>query len=792
MRERASRSAAGSVFEPAADQTSARASGSGPQISDDARHRIAEPRTGRASPSEIAAEAGSLLVTEEITMRNWTKTAGILFMAASAVYSGRWIIAGTGEAQETSSREAKPAQDGSDPFASSPSTQPSDASPATQPSVVSKGQSVSAAQVNVNDAGTVEIHVNDANLVEVLRMLSLQSQKNIIASKEVHGTITANLYDVTVKEALDAVLHANGYDYREKGNFIYVYTTKEIQEMEQAARVKKTEIFRLYYTPAANAVNLLKPVLSADAQVALTTPAKAGLAQGATGAGGDDHAGDDMLVVTDFPENLSRAHQILREVDRRPQQVLVEATILRASLNENNQLGVDFTVLGGVNFSSLNALSAGSGSTSTTTGGPSPSNTVNSTLTGTIIDTPGAGPLLKNGYVNGNFGGSGLNLGVITNNVGIFLQALEAVTDTTVLANPKVLVLNKQQGEVHVGDNIGYKTAVTTETLTASTVSFLDTGIRLIFRPYIGDNGYIRLEIHPENSTGGLDTNQNPFKNTTEITTDVMVKDGRTIVIGGLFQDSTTRARSQVPFLGSLPGVGPLFRQQTDTTVRQEVIVLLTPHIIKDLDTYGDASDDEQKYADRLEIGARRGLMPWGRERLAESWYEMAVQEMNKPHPNRQLVLWHLNCAINLNPMFSEAMELRSQVTGRELIATDDSTIRSFVRRQILNDRVNPTTEPSPDPVVMIDAAPATRTEDAARPAAKPQPAASAGTVPDATQPAAVANNDVQPVIAPATQPSDELAAPVVKKEGAKDATATTNNPGDPFEDGPAASDVHK
>jgi len=236
-------------------------------------------------------------------MRNWTKTAGMLFMAASAVYSGQWIVAATGPSippSDTKAAEAKAADnsvDSNDPFASAPSTQPSDA-PATQPAK-SLPQSVTASQVNVNDAGTVEIHVNDANLVEVLRMLSLQSQKNIIASKEVRGSVTANLYDVTVKEALDAILHANGYDYREKGNFIYVYTTKEIAEMERAAQVKKTEVFRLYYTPAANAVNMIKPVLSTEGQVAFTTPAKAGIDKNKD-VGGNDHATEDILVVTDF------------------------------------------------------------------------------------------------------------------------------------------------------------------------------------------------------------------------------------------------------------------------------------------------------------------------------------------------------------------------------------------------------------------------------------------------------------------------------------------------------------
>ncbi|HEY2587184.1 MAG TPA: secretin and TonB N-terminal domain-containing protein [Tepidisphaeraceae bacterium] len=706
-------------------------------------------------------------------MRKWTKSAGLLMMAATAAVYPIGSLAPVHADTAPAAQELKPSND--DPFA--PTTQPSadSAAPTTQPAA--KGQSVTASQVNVSDAGTVEIHVNDASLVEVLRMLSLQSQRNIIASKEVHGTITANLYDVTVKEALDAILHANGYDYREKGNFIYVYTTKEIQDLEQASRVKKTEVFRLYYTPAANAVNLLKPVLSADAQVALTTPAKAGLTSGAqANTGGDDHAGDDLIVVTDFADNLAKARQVLREVDRRPQQVLVEATVLRAALNENNALGINFTVLGGVNFSTLSAISTAAAPTSTT-GGATGSQTVNSTLTGSIVDQPNAAGVVHNGYANVAFGGNGLNLGVITNNVGVFVQALEGVTDTTILANPKVLVLNKQQGEVHVGDELGYKTSVTTDTLTASTVQFLDTGTRLIFRPYIGDNGYIRLEVHPEDSSGSIDVNGNPSKNTTEVTSNLMVKDGRTVVIGGLFRDSTTRTRSQVPFLGSLPGVGPLFRQQTDATQREEIIILLTPHVVKDMDQYAQASEEEQKYADRLEVGARRGLMPWGRERLAESWYEMAVQEMNKPHPNRQLALWHLNCAINLNPMFGEAMELRAQITGKELTATDDSSIRSFVKRQVLAERANPTTEPAPVSEIPIDASTANKVDDtkakAAAPTASAQPVA-AGPAPAATQPAVA---DVMPAdVAPATQP-------------ATNATATTEDPTDPVESTPAPAD---
>jgi len=254
-------------------------------------------------------------------MRKWTKTAGLLFLAAASVYTSRAIVAASGgqatlpasdtahvafasaaKTARTAERfiaapaeatEVKLLDEATDPFGGSATTKPAAgaagaaAGASTQPtdgqvavgeqptSQPSEGRSVSSSEVSVNDAGTVEIHVNDANLVEVLRMLSLQSQKNIVASKDVHGTVTANLYDVTVREALDAILHANGYAYREKGNFIYVYTTKEIAEIEKNERQMKTEVFRVYYTPAANAANMIKPVLSkGGGEVAVTTPSR--------------------------------------------------------------------------------------------------------------------------------------------------------------------------------------------------------------------------------------------------------------------------------------------------------------------------------------------------------------------------------------------------------------------------------------------------------------------------------------------------------------------------------------
>jgi type IV pilus assembly protein PilQ len=680
-------------------------------------------------------------------MKKWTKTAGLLFMAASSVYYGQAVVAApaksapvaNGDKGATDVRlleELTPATTDTPANATTSATAPGQPTTGDPAPAAPQGKSVSKSEVNVSDEGTVEIHVNDASLVEVLRMLSLQSQKNIICSKEVRGTVTANLYNVTIREALEQVLHMNGYAYREKGNFINVYTVKELQQIEDAEKRVTSEVFHLHYTPAANAINMIKPVLSAQGQASATTPAVAGIATGGSDVGGNSHSVEDMLVITDYPENLERVRKILKELDQRPQQVMVEATILRAALTEDNALGVDFNVLAGVRFTDFTSTAGqltganinGPGANSGGSGGGADGSSGASTSGNGVINHNGGSIGTGNSFTSSIPGG--MKVGFVSDNVSVFLAALEGVTDTVVLANPKILALNKQKGEVIVGRKDGYLTTTVTSSASVQTVEFLDTGTRLIFRPYIAEDGYVRMELHPEDSSGGITSANLPFKITTEMTSNIMVKDGHTIVIGGLFRESSDSARSQTPFLGNLPVAGALFRNQRDRTTREEIIILLTPHIIKDDEVYGKMSAEELKRAETYRVGVRKGMMPWGRERLAEGEYEAALAELKKPNPNNQKVLWHLDCATNLNPTFTEAIELKQKTTGREVTTSDNSSIRTFVQRMVLAD------QPGGAPVP-----PANRTEDLKSPV---KPGNSSASNTDTDQPAeTVADNDL-------------------------------------------------
>ena len=661
-------------------------------------------------------------------MRKWTRSIGLLFCAVSAVYNGPVAYA-VEEAQANA--------------ADSSATKVNVIGDADAPVAQAAGNT-SAAHVSVSDSGTFSIQVNgDINLVQVLRMIGNQAQLSIIPSKEVRGTVPAmDLYNVTVSEALDAILQSNGMAWKQKGNLVYVYSQKELQEQEKAARKMVTQTFTLHYVPAADALNLIKPALSNEAVVASTKDAAGGIdsgdvsgdvtssSGGSQNTGGNSESGADLIVVKDYPENLQQVAKIIQQVDCRPQQILVEATIFECTLTDNNALGMDFTLLGGVNF---DAVLNSNTTVSTALSG----NILSAAQSGTSTGTGNPANIVQQGYSGFTTGNSdtqvppgGLQIGVVHNNLAFFVQALESVANTTVLANPKVLVLNKQAGEVQVGQQLGYETTTVSQTTSTQTVEFLNTGTILSFRPFIGDNGYIRMEIHPEDSSGTVNNNL-PDKTTTQVTSNVMIKDGNTIVIGGLFRENSQASRSQVPIFGNIPVVGALFRNTSDTTQRQEIIILLTPHIIKDDAAYSYASEEEMKEAEKMRVGVRKGMMWFGRERLAETAYEKAVDEMAKRHPDVNLALWHLNCAINLNPTFIEAIDLKEKITGKQVRDVDNSTIRGFVRRQIMLDMQIPTTAPSEPPATpssnMTASVDATRPSVSRAPTTQHNQAASAG-----------------------------------------------------------------
>jgi len=524
--------------------------------------------------------------------------------------------------------------------------------------------------------GTFDLHVREQDLRGVLQLLSTQGRRNIVATKEVTGTVTFDLYDVTFEEALTAVLRSSGYVYEKKGAFIYVYTSEQLQEIKDAERKVIVKVFHLSYITAKDAEALIRPILSTDGTIALTPAALVGISTSSTDAGGNNYGTEDVLVVRDYEENIKRVAEIIRKLDVKPDQVLIEATILRATLTEGNDLGVDFNALSGIDFEGMNATTAG--------------------LTSITPEAATAVDGTRDLGFRTNFAAAvpagGMTLGLITNNVSLFVRALESVTDVTVLANPKLLVINKQRGEVMIGNRDGYLTTTITETTATQTVEFLETGTRLVVRPYIGANEYIRLEIHPEDSSGSVATVGTaalPSETTTEVTTNVFVRSGHTIVIGGLFRERTSNGRSQVPVLGNIPYLGTMFRSTSDDTDREEVIVLVTPHIIKQAQDEA-ASEQLKNDVNRFRIGQRKGLRWWGRGRIAQTHMRWARRELASGRLDK--ALWNIDMALSINPRMEEAVRLKERLTERAYWADEAriSSIKYAIQKMIMHELGKP------------------------------------------------------------------------------------------------------
>ncbi len=411
------------------------------------------------------------------------------------------------------------------------------------------------------------------------------------------------------------------------------------------------------YISAAEAQKLIEPILSSSGTVGVTSPAETGVPTGesisAPTGGGDTMSLKDTIVVFDFAENIKKAREVIANIDVRPMQVLIEATLLSATLTEDTQFGIDWQTLKGSAITELAEITVSS------------ADYVKSGL-----NTGTGTPVNKSG---------GITIGLAIGDVGAFIRAIEEVTDTTILANPKILAVNKQLGQVYIGDKVGYQSQTSISEsggATVSQISFLDTGTKLSFRPYISTDGYIRMDIHAKNSTQTTGFGEgDPGETSTELVSNIMVRDGGTVVIGGLFQDTIEAKRTQIPILGDLPIIGALFRGTADQYVRKEVVVLLTPHIIEEPSETG----GEARLADisRKGFGAKDELQWIGRGRLTEDRYAKAAQAYLDG--DTKTVMKELNYVLSVHPTYLPAVRLRERV-----LRETDSAAAARIERKVV------------------------------------------------------------------------------------------------------------
>jgi len=369
----------------------------------------------------------------------------------------------------------------------------------------------------------ITINVNNVPVGDVIRMLSAKRRINIVAGKEVSGNISLNLYNVKFDDALKSVLKINGYAYTKKGDIIYVKGIEKKDEFPLETLNTETQIFRINHSNAEQINNIVEKMRSNFGKTILSKQ-------------------ENTLIVEDMPEYLVRIEKIIKSLDIPPNQVMIEARILEAILDNDLSFGIDWTILNNTNVGRTTSTFAVSGFADAASG------------FAYILDKQ---------------------------HLDVVLKMLQEKSNLRTLAAPKILALNGKKSEIIIGSRLGFRVTTTINAVTTESVEFLDVGTKLIITPHIADDGYVTMEIHPEVSDGEVVLGL-PSARTTETTTNLIVKDGHTIIIGGLIKERQEKTIKQIPILGDIPYLGYLFRANSIKKTKSEIIVIITPHIIKD------------------------------------------------------------------------------------------------------------------------------------------------------------------------------------------------------------------
>ena len=546
---------------------------------------------------------------------------------------------------------------------------------------------------------TVDLHLKDEDLSNVLELLSIQTQKNIVASKGVTGKVTATLYGVTFYQALDSILHVNGYGYVENGNFIYVYTNEELKGIQAALKKRVTKTIKLNYLNADDAKEFVTPLLSKDGgEVKINAKTKDFGIPDKAPVGKNDYALSDRMVIFDYEENVKAIEELVKQLGHHARsEVLVEGDdpadlaqrgqrVRRGLLNRRRR------ELPGLHQHRRRSSSAASSIIKGGTGALRP------------------GPLARQHSRNRHHEHRRqhrLRPGRVQGRRGrgrrghLRPHALDSITDTVILSNPKILALNRQPARVLVGKRVGYLNTTQTETSTTQSVEFLDTGTQLYFRPFVSNDGDIRMELKPQVSSAEIRTITDssgravtiPDEDTQEMVTNVDIRDGQTVVLGGLFTDNTTFTKQQVPWVGDLPILGAAFRGHDDSVIRSEIIFMITPTIVTDTMIAG-AAERASADLERVRAGTRQGLLSFSREKMTDQANVEAEQLANSG--KYEEALHKLQYSLSLNPTQLEAYRLRDKITGMKEHWSDPSMLNSYLDGEVSQAAAWTTSRPLP------------------------------------------------------------------------------------------------
>ncbi len=427
----------------------------------------------------------------------------------------------------------------------------------------------------------VSVDFQRTNIDDVLMVLARQAEIDIIKSPRVEGRVTAVLKDIPLHEALDNILSVHGYGYVATDNMIRVVPQDEIFEVRE--RLVST-VYRITYADVTEVERALRNFLSDQGSIS-------------------SNAGTGNIIVTDVESKIKAIDSFIDEIDRITPQILVEARIYDITSTDSLDLGVEWQI-----------------GTATSYGPPGDGTLGNDYENlGNVLRDSKSNPHLigaLSGSTSNTTTSSLLRYGILNSSVNIdaVLRAAQEDIRAKLLANPRILVLDKQQAEIKIVEEIPYQEL--TETAGGGqigTTQFRDVGVMLRVIPNLTREGLIRLHLNPEFSIrtgevtlGAQNLPPQPIIAKRETVTTALIQDGETVVIGGLKKQDARQRVNKIPLLGDLPLLGGLFRFEGESTVNSELVIFITPRIIDE----PVLTANEMRYLQETDVPSPRSPQP--------------------------------------------------------------------------------------------------------------------------------------------------------------------------------------
>jgi type IV pilus assembly protein PilQ len=395
----------------------------------------------------------------------------------------------------------------------------------------------------------VSLEFSDADIRKILQLIAEVSNLNFLIGDDVSGTLSIKLVNVPWDQALEVILETKGLEKRQAGNIMYIkpkgkFKTEEQEETEALKEHERrmdlvTKVFDINFAAVGDIASQFEKLKSDRGTISK-----------------DDRT--NRVIVTDISDRIEKMRLLLKELDLPEKQVMIEARIVEATSTFSRDLGIQWGIHykdGSASIMGINNFDVGLG--------------------GIVIPPPSSGTFSSTSSTTTG-GAAGISFGKLTSNVQLDLRlsAAASVGQIKVISTPKVITLNNKAAKISQGQSIPYQTTSAEGTKT----EFIEAALTLEVTPHVASDGTISMKIKATNNSAGTGTP--PPINKKEATTEVQVMNGETTVIGGIYQDNDTESDAGVPFLKDIPFLGWLFKSNSKSKTKTELLIFITPKIV--------------------------------------------------------------------------------------------------------------------------------------------------------------------------------------------------------------------